>query len=93
MCFLVCREFTIFRHFLLLCTFYILFLLNALFLLMLSQVLALRTFVLTVCYLRLVCIGLSASYVTLHRDVFLLFAVLAHALDILGRSVRADHIA
>ncbi|CAM9467935.1 unnamed protein product [Ectocarpus sp. 6 AP-2014] len=50
-----------------------------------SQVLALRTLVLSLCYLRLVCTGLAAARVTVHPDVFLLFTALAHVFDILSR--------
>ncbi|CAM9752575.1 unnamed protein product, partial [Hapterophycus canaliculatus] len=50
-----------------------------------SQVLALRTLVLIICYLRLACIGIAAARVTANPDVFLLFTAFAHFFDFLSR--------
>lgn len=50
-----------------------------------AQMLALRNLVLTLCYLRLVCLAVAASRVTINPDLFLLFTGLAHGLDLLGR--------
>ncbi|CAM9952253.1 unnamed protein product [Pylaiella littoralis] len=50
-----------------------------------TQVLALRTLVLTLCYLRLASLGFAAARVNVNPDVFLLFAALAHVLDVLSR--------
>lgn len=50
-----------------------------------KQVLALRTLVLTLCYLRLACIAVAASRSTVNPDMTLLAIALGHALDIICR--------
>eukprot|EP00903_Cladosiphon_okamuranus_P006717 g6555.t1 len=50
-----------------------------------AQVLALRTLVLSLYYLRLVFTGVAAARVTVNPDVFLLFTGLAHLVDLLSR--------
>lgn len=47
--------------------------------------LALRTLVLTLCYLRLGFIAMAAFRVTVNPDVFLLFMGLAHVADVFSR--------
>lgn len=47
--------------------------------------LALRTLVLSLCYLRLAFTAVAAARVNVNPDVFLLFTGLAHLFDILSR--------